>query len=281
MKFLRVLLAVAFLPGLLFATTNEEDLEKIKGSYSTFINTFPKKRAGQTVAYSGGAGGVKAKAMNLNKVSPEYYNQVAQSNYAKAQIMNSLGTLAQALANTAGSAYATQSATTARQQAAALSGSSDQQFQQMGQMFKQEANAIESNNRVLADNTASQIQDMPRPYVAPNYQPTQSDNFLVQAFNLAIGGIVTSMSGVLGGVAVSSLLQSLGINFSGGSSFGQNLGQGFAGAAYNNQNPAPAMNNATGGAVLNGGAQIQNQIYQVPSLQQPQGATNSGKLPGS
>jgi hypothetical protein len=269
------------LAGLVLAGTINEEMIRIRDSYSDFLKDFPKADPSQrplgSIPKSAGFGQSKSSP----KLSGDYYNQVSKSAYEKQQIMQTLSTLAQTLANTAGSAYAFESAKQAAAQGAALSASSDPQFQQMGQLFSQESQQIANNDRVGADNTAAQIQGVPAPYVAPGYQPTQGESIIVQAFNFAVGGILQSLGGVLGGTAISSLLKGLGIGGYGGYGTGYSTGTGLVGAAYNGQSAVPVLNNGGAGAIQTGAGAVQNQVYQIPQMQQPVTAKQSCALPGS
>lgn len=263
------------------AGTINEEMIHIRDSYTDFLKEFPKTElahdATAPIPKSAGFGASKSSP----KLSGSYYNQVAKSNYEKQQIMQTLSTLALTLANTAGSAYAFESSKQAASQASALSASSDPQFQQMGQLFNQESQQIANNDRVGANNTAAQIQSVPAPYVSPGYQPTQGESVIVQAFNLATGAVIQSMGGVLGGMAITSLLKGLGIAGGAGYGVGSMAGSGLFGAAYNGQSAAPVLNNSGAAAIQTGAGAVQNQVYQIPQMQQPQGAKQSSALPGS
>ena len=274
-------LSILLSAGMVFAGTINEEMGHVRDSYSDFFRDFPKnpsqQYASNPYAKSGGFG-----KSGSQKVNGAYYNQVAKSSYEKQQIMQSLSTLAMSLANTAGSAFAFESAKTATTQAAALTASSDPQFQQMGQLLNQEAQQIANNDRVGAVNTAQQIQAVPPPYVPPNYQPTEGESVIVQAFNAAIGLTIQALAGVLGGTAISAILKALGIGGNSGlAGAGYNTGAGVASAAYNGQNVGVAANNGGAQAINVGAGAVQNQIYQVPQMQQPKSSTQGNALPGS
>lgn len=268
-----------------FAGTISEEMTHIRDSYVDFFKGFPKADSSSynqspVVPRSAGFGA----GASAPKLSGNYYNNVAKSSYEKQQIMQSLGTLALGLANTAGSAYAFDSSQKASQQAAALLASSDPQFKQMGQLFQQESQQIAQNDRTGASNTAGQIQSVPQPYVSPNYQPTQGESVIVQAFNFAIGGIVQTLGGVLGGMAISSLLKSLGIGGGIGSGLASNgmaTGAGIANSAYNNQSLAPALSNGAVGAINTGAGGAQGVVNQVPQMVPPKSGNQGSALPNS
>ena len=268
-----------------YAGTISEEVIHIRDSYVDFFKEFPKQiaagNAQDPIVPRSANFGASTSAPKLTK---DYYNQVAKSNYEKQQIMQSLGTLALGLANTAGSAYAFDSSQKAAQQSSALLASSDSQFQQMGQLFQQESQQIAQNDRSGASNTAGQIQAVPQPYVSPNYQPTQGESVIVQAFNFAVGGIVQTLGGVLGGMAVGSLLKSLGIGGgigSGLASNGYSTGAGIANSAYNNQSVAPALSNGAVGVINTGAGGAQGVVNQVPQMVPPKSGTQGSALPGS
>ena len=152
----------------------------------------------------------------------------------------------------------------------------------MGQLFQQESQQIANNDRVGAVNTAAQIQNVPTPYVPPGYQPTQTESGVVLAFNSAVGMILQTLVGVLGGTAISSLLRTLGLGFNPGlSGAGISAGSGLAGAAYNGQSASPALNNGGAQIIQTSAGSAQNQIYQIPQMQQPKPSNQGSALPGS
>jgi hypothetical protein len=264
-----------------FAGTIDEETIHIRDSYLDFFRDFPKTDSGQQMAMIPRSTGFNGKGGGL-KVNGAYYNNIAKDNYEKAQIMQSLSTLALGLANTAGSAYAFESSKTAATQGAALSASSDPQFQQMGQLFTQESTQIAQNDRVAADNTAAQIQSVPPPYVSPNYQPTQNEQVIVQAFVMAVGAVITAYTGVLGAMAYGALVNALGIGGSSGmSSAAYTLGSGLAGSAYKGTSAGVPLTNGGVQAINSGVGTAQAPVYQIPPLTQPQGASGGSALPGS
>lgn len=152
----------------------------------------------------------------------------------------------------------------------------------MGQLFQQESQQIADNDRVGATNTASQIQNVPPPYVPPGYTPTQGESVIVQAFNLAVGTTLQALAGVLGGAAIGDLLKALGLGSGQGLySAGYSTGAGLAGSAYNGTSAAPALNGGGSEAIGTGTGVVQNQIYQIPQMQQPKASNQGSALPGS
>ena len=125
--------------------------------------------------------------------------------------MQGLSTLSQQLANTAGTAFAPQSATQLQQYSTQLKQSDDPQFQRSGALYTQEAQALQAGNIQGADQAANQVAAVPQPYVAPGYQPTQNESALALSFNQVIGTVIASLGGILGTLAVSQILQALGI----------------------------------------------------------------------
>jgi hypothetical protein len=133
-------------------------------------------------------------------------------NYVKGQIMQQIGSLAQGLAQSAGTALAFQDATQLRQQATQLNASNDPQLQQMASQLNQEATAIESGNRDQATQIASQIASTPQPYVSPGYTPGPQESAFLQTIEAVLSGIAMSSIGILDSALASQLLSSLGIN---------------------------------------------------------------------
>lgn len=206
------------------------------------------------------------------------YNQASKSDWVKSQVMQGLSTLSQQLANTAGTAFAPQSASQLQQYSTQLKQSNDPQFQQVGALYSQEAQALQTGNVQGADQAANQVAAVPQPYVAPGYQPTQSESSLAQSFNQIVGTVIASLSGILGTMAVAQILQALGIpNLSsllGGS------GQGIGSSAGAGQITGPALTNSGTNTNLAGGSAGLQQLgaVTVKSLQN-QGSANAGGAP--
>jgi hypothetical protein len=205
------------------------------------------------------------------------YNQAAKSNWVKCQVMQGLSVLSQQLANTAGTAFASQSANQLQQSAIQLKQSDDPQFQQVGALYTQEAQALQAGNIQGADQAATQVAAVPQPYVAPGYQPSQSESALAQAFNQVVGMVIASLGGILGTMAVAQILQALGIpNLSSllgtGQALGTSLGSG--------QNSSTALTNAGTNTVQAGGSAALQQLggVNVKPLQS-QGSANAGGAP--
>ncbi len=205
------------------------------------------------------------------------YNQAAKSNWVKCQVMQGLSVLSQQLANTAGTAFASQSANQLQQSAIQLKRSDDPQFQQVGALYTQEAQALQAGNIQGADQAATQVAAVPQPYVTPGYQPSQSESALAQAFNQVVGMVIASLGGILGTMAVAQILQALGIpNLSSllgtGQALGTSLGSG--------QNSSAAFTNAGTNTIQAGGSAALQQLggVNVKPLQS-QGSANAGGAP--
>jgi hypothetical protein len=207
------------------------------------------------------------------------YNQASHSDWVKCQVMQGLSTLSQQLANTAGTAFAPQSASQLQQYATQLKQSDDLQFQQVGALYTQEAQALQAGNIQGADQAANQVAAVPRPYVAPGYRPSQSESQLAQAFNQVVGTVIASLGGILGTLAVTQILQALGIpNLSSllgtGQALGTSLGTG--------QNPGTALTNAGTNTIQTGGSAVLQPLGNVNVKQlQPQGSANAGGAPSA
>lgn len=138
------------------------------------------------------------------------YNQAAKSNWVKSQVLQGLSILSQQLANTVGTAYSGQGSSQLQQYATQLQQSDDQQFQQVGSLYSQEAQAIQSGNVQGADQAATQVAAVQSPSVVAGYQPSQVENSQAQSFNQGVGSVISSLYGILGTIAVTAVLTELG-----------------------------------------------------------------------
>jgi hypothetical protein len=207
------------------------------------------------------------------------YNQAAKSDWVKCQIMQGLSLLSTQLANTAGTAFAPQSVSQLQQYSTQLQQSDDPQFQQVGSLYGQEAQAMQTGDIQGADLEANQVSAIPAPMVAPGYQPSQGEDAMVEAFNQVIGTVLASLGGVLGTLVVSQLLQALGIT-----SLGSLLGTGAAtgSSIASGQNPGVAANNAGANVVQASGGAVLQQLgtINVKPLA-PQDSVNTGGAPSA
>ncbi len=209
--------------------------------------------------------------------SANQYNQAAKSDWVKAQVMDGLSTLSQQLAKTAGTAFALNSAKDLKEYARQLKQSDDLQFQEIGTLYTQEAQALQTGGIQVADQAANQVSAVPKPYVSPGYRPTQQESALVQAFNQVIGTVIAGLGGILGTFAVSQLLQALGIsNLNSLLGTGQMTGSSIA----LGQNPGAAFNYAGANVVQTGGGAIIQQMGNVNvKPRQSQDSANAGGAP--
>ena len=205
------------------------------------------------------------------------YNQASHSNWAKAGIMDGLSTLSQQLTKTAGTAFALDSSNQLQQYATQLKQSDDADFQKIGTLFGQEAQALQTGNIQAADQAANQVSAVPKPYIPPGYQPTQGESALVQAFNQVIGTLLAGLGGILGTFAISQLLQALGItNLNSLLGTGQMTGSSIA----LGQNPGKAFNNAGANVVQTGGDALVQQLGTINvKPRQSQDSSNAGGAP--
>ena len=238
------------------------------------LSQFPKPSMGHSFIGSGNYAVIPRKKC----FTASQYNQAAKSDWVKAQVMQGLSTLSQQLANTVGTAFAQQSAGQLQQNASQLQQSDDPQFQQIGALYTQEAQALQTGNVQGADQAANQVAAVPQPYVAPGYQPSQNEIAQAQGFTQIIGTIIASLGGILGTTAVTQILQALGIpNLSsllGGS------GKGIGSSTGSGQITGPAVTNSginTNQAGGSGGLQQLGAVT-VKSLQN-QGFANAGAAP--
>ncbi len=197
-------------------------------------------------------------------------------NYVKGQIMQQVGTLAQALAQSAGTALAFQDATQLRQQATQLNASNDPQLQTMASQLNQEADAIDSGNRDQATQIASQIASTPQPYVSPGYTPGPQESAFLQAISSVLTGIAMSTVGILDSALANQLLSGLGIN----NITAKNITSSSANGLVSGQPAASVGTNATvqGISAAAQPAQMQIQSITAPSSKP---VSNSGSLPSA
>ena len=211
--------------------------------------------------------------------SGNQYNQASKSDWAKGRVMDGLSTLSQQLAKTAGTAFSLNSANQLKQYATQLKQSDDADFQKIGTLFGQEAQALQSGNIQATDQAANQVSAVPKPYVPPGYQPTQQESALVQAFNQVIGTVLAGLGGILGTFVVSQILQALGIpSLSSLLGTGQMTGSSIA----LGQNPGTALNYAGANVVQTGGSAVIQQLGSVNvKPRQSQDSTNAGGAPSA
>lgn len=255
-------LLLFFVPLAARADSSEAEMRNYQKSLNDAFKDFPDKpQPGQmdTRNNSRGGGGKNGS----NAFSTSNLNKASQSAYTKSQVMKTISQLALAWAQSAGSMQGLQSSQQASQLAGNLSASNDPQFQQMGQLLKQESTAISQANRPGAENYANQIQSVPPPYVPPGYQPTQGESWLVQAFNGAAATVISSLTGVLGVMVVKDILSGLGIDPSSwslglGNSLGSNLGR----SAVNGQNAAPVLQSGAQSSIGQGTGSLSSSIQQ-------------------
>jgi len=171
------------------------------------LSQMPKTAAPHALRHSYGL----AVAKKNRFFTANQYNQAAKSNWVKAQVLQGLSVLSQQLANTVGTAYAPQSSSQLQQYSTQLQQSDDPQFQQVGSLYNQEAQALQTSNIQTADQSATQVAAVQAPYVAPGYQPSQMETNQAQAFNQGVGSVIASLGGILGTIAVTAILTELGV----------------------------------------------------------------------
>ncbi len=266
----------------LFADTTSDDAktqDALKQNVVDFrdwlmkeLSQFPKADPVRSVSKGYSAVPRKPRVFTANQ-----YNQAAKSDWVKYQVMQGLTLLSQQLANAAGTAFAPQSATQLQQYSTQLQQSDDPQFQQVGALYSQEAQALQSGNIQGADLASIQVAAVPQPYVAPGYQPSQSESGLIQDFNQVVGTVIATLGGILGTLVVSQLLQSLGIpSLSSLLGIGQALGTSLG----TGQSPGTALTNAGNSTIQTGGSVALQQLGSVNVKQlQNQGSANAGGAP--
>jgi len=238
------------------------------------LSQFPKSSLGHSAIGSSNYAVIPRKKC----FTASQYNQAAKSDWVKAQVMQGLSTLSQQLANTVGTAFAQQSAGQLQQSATQLQQSDDPQFQQIGALYTQEAQALQTGNVQGADQAANQVAAVPQPYVAPGYQPSQNELAQAQGFTQIIGTIIASLGGILGTTAVTQILQALGIPNLGSLLGGSGQGIGSSNGAGQMTGPAVA-NSGTNSNQAGGSVGLQQLgAVTVKSLQN-QGSANAGAAP--
>ncbi len=237
------------------------------------LSAFPKPTPGP----SHGSGNYVPSFRRNPCFTANQFDQARKSDWVKCQIMDGLSILSQQLANTAGTAFAQNSVGQLNQYAAQLGQTDDPQFQQIGALYTQEAQALQTGNIQAVDQAANQVSAVPKPYVPPGYQPTQGESQVVSAFNQVIGTIIAGLGGVLGTFAVAQILQTLGIP-----SLASLLGTGqVAGMSLaTGQNPSVTANNAGANVIYTGGSQVMQELGTVNvAPRAPQDSANAGGAP--
>jgi hypothetical protein len=208
------------------------------------------------------------------------YNRAAKSNWVKCQILQGLSTLSQQLANTAGTAFASQSAGQLQQYSTQLQQSDDPQFQQVGSLYSQEAQALQTGNVQGADQAASQVAAVPTPYVAPGYQVSQSESTSMQNFNQVVGSIILGLAGILGTMAVGQLLPALGLT-----STGALLNNGQTAPVTTAISSSSSLTNLSTGSVLGNSTLGSSSLQQLGNINvkqlQSQGSSNAAGAPSA
>lgn len=237
------------------------------------LSQFPKGEAAKSFRAGGYAYVPKRQAC----FTANQYNQAAKSDWVKSQVLQGLSVLSQQLANTAGTAFAGQSAGQLQQYAVQLQQSDDPQFQQVGTLYGQEAQALQAGNVQGADQAAVQVAAVPAPSVSPGYQPTSAESSLAQTFNQVIGTVIAGLAGVLGTMAVAQVLQALGLPaLSSLLGTGQVLGTSVA----TGTSTGTALTNAGNSTIQTGGSTAFQQLGTVNVKQlQTQGSANAGGPP--
>src|SRR5665213_338897 len=293
-----------FACSLLFADSTPDDPkveETLKANVVDFrdwlmkeLSQFPKVETNRRVLVSR-----KYFVPPKKNITASQYNQAAKSSWVKSQVMQELSVLSQQLSNTAGTAYAPQSASQLQQYSVQLQQSDDPQFQQVGTFFSQEAQALQTGNVQGADQAASQVAALPQPYVAPGYQPSQSESSLADTLHQIIGSIIGAVLeaaiAVYGGpVGISLASPAIQSVFGGGQNTGSVLaaGQLLSGQSYGKSmstgfNPVTALTNISSNTIQpNGSVAIQQgsaALQQLGSVNvkqlQSQNSANAGGAP--
>jgi hypothetical protein len=205
------------------------------------------------------------------------YNQAAKSDWVKCQVMQGLSLLSQQLSTTVGTALAPQSSTQLQQYATQLQQSDDPQFQQIGTLYTQEAQAIQSGNVQATDSAASQVAAVTPPTVASGYQPSSDESSLAQAFTTILSMVMMAYGGVLGAAFVSQLTQAMNGNTSSSSLMGTGASLGNMISA--GQNPGATASSSVPTTIQNSGAVMQQLGTVNVQPRQSQNSANAGSAP--
>ncbi len=255
--------------------TNDEIRQNVVGFRDFLMKelVFPKESARRYVP----TGVVSRGTRKPCPFTSTQYNQAAKSDWVKSQVMSGLATLSAQLSQTVGTAFAPQSVTELQGYSVQLQGSSDPDFQQIGGLYQQEAQAIQTGNVAQANTISGQISALPGPTVAPGYQPTSQESALVSAFNQVIGTAIAALGGVIGSLVVSQILSSLGItNLGSLVGLGQSTGSNIATSG----NGVQGLNTAGAVAVQTGGSVAIQQLGTVNvQPREPQNSANAGGAP--
>jgi len=285
MKNLVLALVLVAAPYVAFATESPDTEMKNyqKSIYDAFRDFPDKPQAGSlsSGSYNSSSRGKKGS----DPFTTANVNKAAQSPYAKSELMKTIGKLALAWAQSAGSMQGLQSSNQAGNLATVLSNSNDKDFQQMGGLLNQESSSIAQGNRPMSEQFASQIGSIQRPYVPAGYTPTKGEDWLVSAFNMAAGGVISSLTGVLGALVVKDLLSGLGLDPSSwsmglGSSMGSNLGR----AAVNGQSASPVLQGGAQSSINQGSNSLSGTIQKSSGSiinTNPVQSSQTGSVPGA
>jgi hypothetical protein len=210
-------------------------------------------------------------------ITANQYNRAAKSDWVKAQVMQGLSNLSQQLASTAGTAFTQNGANQLQQNSVQLQQSNDPQFQQIGTLFSQQAQAMQTGNVEGANQIASQVAAVPAPIIPPGYQPTQDETNLAATLHSIIGSVIgavlTAAIAVYGGPIASALAGPAVQSVFGG---GQSVGTGLATVP----NSAKALSSTGLTALQSGGAATLQQLGNVNVKPlQPQNSSNAAGPP--
>ncbi len=286
MRTLVFLFFVFFLGSLCYAQSDsQQDLQSYKSYLIIYMKKFETQQGSNNYPQYGYAqrAGV-SRTLAGKKMGYSKFNDFPTKddrNWVKGQVIQNVGVLAQALAQTAGTAYAFDSASQLRSNASQLIATGDPTFKQIGGQLNQEASQVEAGNQVGAQNTANGISQTPLPVVSQGYQPGSQESAFVQALSNTFSMIISSVTGVIGLAAASQFLQLLGIGGQGGGAFGNIIASGTTGL-INGQPPGNVATNSSSSAVYAGGGLVQTKINTntAPIVQPPPvNGSSSGGVP--
>lgn len=286
--FLSAVMILCSFPVTLFAFGSDDSSDDSAKDFSAYkkylmdnFRDFPTSGPGYEESRSL-AGSRNSGSLGKNPYMKMYdYPEGDSRNFVKKTIMQDVGTLAQGLAQTAGSALAFQNALTLQQQASQLKATGDPQLQQQAQLLNQEAQQLQTGDTAGAVSTANQVSQVQQPYVSPSYVPTPQQSAFLSGLGSIFGGILDASIAVIGTVLTGNLLKSLGLAGGALSSVPSAVGNTGSQLAQGQQAGNVATNNSLGvvSAVGNSGANSLNNSVQ--STQQLSGNNSGGGAPAA
>lgn len=146
-------------------------------------------------------------------LSTQYFDKTLMTDYTKSKVMEMLSQLAITSAFSIGTAGQTEQGNIISNASDSLSGSSDPEYQKIGQLFDSLAESISEGNEVTAKSIAAQIQeyvDEAAPEIAAGYQPTKEENSLLAGLAGVLSNSMGRILGMLSSFGMAMLFKTLG-----------------------------------------------------------------------